>query len=193
MKTALRGGFVAVALLIGIISGSQSLAAQSFSFPVGGFTPANVCANGGSPASSCQVLTNGSPNQPTLTTSGGLRLTTANTNQHGSAWFSLQQPLSTGFTTAFQFQISSTNSCYGCVFPADGMALVIQNDPAGTGALGYTGNGENLSYGNNDVSTASGPGNAITNSLAIELDTFQNTNYSDPNGNHMAVSVTVSK
>ena len=187
MKTALRGGFVGVALLIGIMSGSQSLAAQSFSFPVGGFTPANVCPNGASPASSCQVLTNGSPNQPTLTTGGGLRLTTANTNQHGSAWFSLQQPLSTGFTTAFQFQISSTNSCYGCVFPADGMALVIQNDPAGTGALGYTGNGENLSYGNNDVSTASGPGNAITNSVAIELDTFQNTNYSDPNGNHIAV------
>jgi hypothetical protein len=187
MKTALRGGFVAVALLIGIVTAPRSLAAQSFSFPVGGFTPANVCPNGGSPASSCQVLTNGSPNQPTLTTGGGLRLTTANLNQHGSAWFSLQQPLSTGFTTAFQFQISSTNSCYGCVFPADGMALVIQNDPAGTGALGYTGNGENLSYGNNDVSTASGPGNAITNSLAIELDTFQNSNYSDPNGNHIAV------
>jgi hypothetical protein len=187
MKTALRGGFVAVGLLIGIILGSQSLAAQSFSFPVGGFTSTNVCANSSTPAPSCQVLTNGSPDQPTLTTSGGLRLTTANANQHGSAWFNLQQPLSTGFTTAFQFQISSTNSCYGCAFPADGMALVIQNDPAGTGALGYTGDGQNMAYGNNDVSTASGPGNAITNSLAIELDTFQNTNYSDPNGNHIAV------
>jgi hypothetical protein len=187
MKTALRGGFVAVGLLIGVISGSRPVTAQSFSFPVGGFTPTNVCPNSSTPASSCQVLTNGSPNQPTLTAGGGLRLTTANTNQHGSAWFNLQQPLSTGFTTAFQFQISSTNSCYGCSFPADGMALVIQNDPAGTGALGYTGDGQNMSYGNNDVSTASGPGNAITNSLAIELDTFQNTNYSDPNGNHIAV------
>ncbi|MGC2325109.1 MAG: choice-of-anchor D domain-containing protein [Candidatus Sulfotelmatobacter sp.] len=187
MNTALRGGFVAVALLIGVISGSRTMTAQSFSFPVGGFTSTNVCPNSGTPASSCQVLTNGSPNQPTLTTSGGLRLTTANTNQHGSAWFSVQQPLSTGFTTAFQFQISSTNSCYGCAFPADGMALVIQNDPAGAGALGYTGDGQNMSYGNNDVSTASGPGNAITNSLAIELDTFQNANYSDPNGNHIAV------
>jgi hypothetical protein len=187
MKTVLRGGFVAVGLLVSIILGSQSLAAQSFSFPVGGFASTNVCANSSTPASSCQVLTNGTPNQPTLTTSGGLRLTTANANQHGSAWFSLQQPLSTGFTTAFQFQISSTNSCYGCAFPADGMALVIQNDPAGTGALGYTGDGQNMSYGNNDVSTASGPGNAITNSLAIELDTFQNANYSDPNGNHIAV------
>ncbi|MFZ1159869.1 MAG: hypothetical protein WAO10_18940 [Candidatus Sulfotelmatobacter sp.] len=187
MKTAVRGGFVVVGLLIGIVLGSQSLAAQSFSFPVGSFSSANVCTNSSSPASSCQVLTNGSPNQPTLTTGGGLRLTTANTNQHGSAWFNLQQPLSTGFTTAFQFKISSTNSCYGCAFPADGMALVIQNDPAGTGALGYTGDGQNMSYGNNDVSTASGRGNAITNSLAIELDTFQNTNYSDPNGNHIAV------
>ena len=187
MKTALRGGCVAVGLLVGVILGSQPMAAQSFSFPVGGFSPTNVCANNGTPASSCQVMTNGSPNQPTVTGSGGLRLTTANTNQHGSAWFNLQQPLSTGFTTAFQFQISNTNSCYGCAFPADGMALVIQNDPAGTGALGYTGDGQNMSYGNNDVSTASGPGNAITNSVAIELDTFQNTNYSDPNGNHIAV------
>jgi len=187
MKTALRGGLVAVALLVGIISGARSSAAQSFSFPVGGFNSTNVCANGSTPASSCQVLTNGSPNQPTITTGGALRLTTANTNQHGSAWFNLQQPLSTGFTTAFQFQISSTNACIGCAFPADGMALVIQNDPAATGALGYTGDGQNMSYGNNDVSTASGPGNAITNSLAIELDTFLNSNYSDPNGNHIAV------
>ena len=67
------------------------------------------------------------------------------------------------------------------------MALVIQADPAGTGAIGYTGNGQNLSYGNNDVSTASGPGQAIVNSLAIELDTFKNSGYNDPNGNHIAV------
>ena len=60
------------------------------------------------------------------------------------------------------------------------MALVIQNDPAATGAIGYTGNGQNMSYGDNDISTASGPGNAITNSLAIELDTFQNANYERP-------------
>jgi len=68
------------------------------------------------------------------------------------------------------------------------MALVIQNDPAaGTGALGFTGNGENISYGDNDDPTASGPRRAILNSLAIELDTFQNTNFDDPNGNHIAV------
>jgi len=187
MKTALRAGFISVGLFLGIILISPSLSAQSFTFPVGGFTSTNVCADSSTPAAGCQVLTNGSPNQPTATGSNVLRLTTANRNQHGSAWFYLQQPLSTGFTTAFQFQISSTNSCLFCSFPADGMALVIQNDPAGAGALGYTGDGQNMAYGNNDVSTASGPGNAITNSLAIELDTHQNTNYGDPDGNHIAV------
>jgi hypothetical protein len=37
------------------------------------------------------------------------------------------------------------------------------------------------------VSTASGPGKAIKNSLAIELDTHQNSDYNDPDGNHIAV------
>ncbi len=161
--------------------------AQSFNFPVGGFTSSNVCANSATPLPACQVLTNGSPSQPQVASGGVLRLTTANQNQHGSAWFKVQQPLSTGFTTAFQFQISKISSCSQCSFPADGLALVIQNDPAGTGALGYTGNGQNLAYGNNDVSTASGVGNAILNSLAIELDTHLNSDYGDPSGNHIAV------
>jgi hypothetical protein len=120
-------------------------------------------------------------------TGGILRLTTANQNQHGSAWFKVQQPLSTGFTVAFQFQISATNACFGCGSPADGLAFVIQNDPGATGALGYTGNGQNIAYGNNDVSSASGVGSAIRNSLAIELDAHQNSEYGDPDGNHIAV------
>ncbi|MGA2743375.1 MAG: choice-of-anchor D domain-containing protein [Candidatus Sulfotelmatobacter sp.] len=168
--------------------GGQVASAQTFGFPAStGFTTSNVCANSATPPPSCQVLTVGSPSLPTVVTGGILQLNTANLNQHAAAWYYLPQPLSTGFTTAFQFQITSTNACFSCSFPADGMALVIQNDPAGTGALGYTGDGQNMSYGNNDVSTASGPGNAITNSLAIELDTYLNTNYSDPNGNHIAV------
>ena len=176
--------------LAGLLAGSQfavQASAQSFNIPAGGFTTSNVCANSSAPAAACQVLTNGAPNRPQVASGGVLRLTTATQNQHGSVWFKLQQPLSTGFTTAFQFQISRTNSCSSCSFPADGLALVIQNDPAGTGAIGYTGNGQNMAYGNNDVSTASGPGAAIRNSLAIELDTFQNTNFGDPDGNHVAV------
>lgn len=189
-KTAMRRvwfAVVATTICLLAISSTPPAFAQSFSFPVGGFTSSNVCANSSTPPPSCQILTNGSPSKPQVASGGILRLTTANTNQHGSAWFDVKQPLATGFTTAFQFQVSKTNSCFQCTFPADGLALVIQNDPSGTGALGYTGNGQNLAYGNNDVSTASGPGSAILNSLAIELDTHQNTNYLDPDGNHIAV------
>jgi len=187
MRTALRSGFVGLGVLAGVILGAQTSSAQTFGFPVSGFTTANVCNNTATPPPSCQVLTDGSPSRPKVVTGGILRLTTANLNQHGAAWYYLPQPLSTGFTTAFQFQISSTNSCFFCSFPADGLALVIQNDPAGTGAIGYSGDGQNIAYGNNDVSTASGPGHAIKNSLAIELDTHLNSNYSDPDGNHIAV------
>ncbi len=182
-----KPGLWCVLALVLMVGGAGKLASgQAFSFPVGGFTTSNVCVNSTTPPPGCQILTNGS-SQPKVVSGGVLRLTTANANQHGSAWYALQEPLSTGFTTAFQFKISKTNSCFLCSFPADGLALVIQADPAGTGALGYTGNGQNLAYGNNDVSTASGPGQAILNSLAIELDTHQNSNYGDPSGNHIAV------
>lgn len=187
MQSKLRFGVLTVGLLIAAIGLVQSLSAQSFTFPVAGFTSSNVCANSATPPPACQVLINGSPTKPSVTTAGVLRLTAARLNQHGSAWFSVPQPLSTGFTTAFQFQISNTNSCFFCQFPADGLALVIQNDPAGTGAIGYTGDGQNLAYGNNDVSTASGPKSAIKNSIAVELDTHQNSEYGDPDGNHIAV------
>ena len=187
MRTCAWFAVLGLAALLVIPFSVRPASAQSFSFPAGGFTTTNVCANSATPPPACQVLTNGFPSNPQVTSSGHLRVTTANLNQHGSAWFALQQPLASGFTTAFQFQISNTNMCFFCSFPADGLALVIQNDPSGTGAIGYTGNGQNMSYGNNDVSTASGPGAAILNSLAIELDTHQNSDYSDPDGNHIAV------
>jgi len=181
-------GLCCVLALVWIpVVSTKTASAQSFSFPSGSFTTTNVCANSTTPPPSCQILTNGSPSQPLIATGGVLRLTNANTNQHGTAWYHLAQPLSTGFTTAFQFRINNSNSCSHCSFPADGMALVIQADPAGTGAIGYTGNGQNLAYGNNDSSSASGPGKAILNSLAIELDSHQNSDYGDPNGNHIAV------
>ena len=176
-----------VLCLLCVIFGAYPVLAQSPNFAPGSFTSTNVCANSASPAAGCQVLTNGSPTRPQVITGGILRLNTARLNQHASAWFYVPQPLSPGFTTSFQFRISNDNLCFFCTYPADGLALVIQGDPAGTGALGYVGNGENIAYGNNDVSTASGPGEAILNSLAIELDTHENANYGDPDGNHIAV------
>jgi hypothetical protein len=178
---------VLIAAIIAFVLASQSLNAQSFGIPTGGFTTTNVCANTEFPAPTCEILTVGFPRQPQVIGGGILQLTKANMNQHGAAWFAKQQPIANGFTTSFQFQITNTNLCANCTFPADGLALVIQNDPAGTGALGYVLDGQNISYGNNDLSRAQLPGLAILNSLAIELDTHQNTDFGDPDGNHIAV------
>jgi hypothetical protein len=184
-KLSPRLALVAAAIVITL--GTQSVSAQSFTIPANGFTATNVCANSTTIAPACQVVTNGTPNQPQVLSNGVLRLTTADQDLNSSAWFAVQQPLAIGFTTAFQFQVSSTNLCQNCTFGADGLALVIQNDPAGIGALGFANNGGNLSYGNNDIPTATGPGHAILNSLAIELDTHLNEEFGDPDGNHIAV------
>jgi len=73
--------------------------------------------------------------------------------QRGSTW---RNPSPTGYNS-FSVPDFEYEFCFSCGFPADGLALVIQNDPAGTGSLGYTGNGQNLAYGNNDVSTGQRP------------------------------------
>ena len=179
--------FLMFAVLFVLTIGVLFSSGQTFNLTPGSFSSTNVCANSASPAPGCQILTNGDPTAPSVVSGGVLRLNSATQNQHASAWFFTRQPLSTGFTTSFQFQMSNTGMCDGCSFPADGFALVIQNDPAGTGALGYTGNGQNMSYGNNDDPQASGPGNSIRNSLAVELDTFLNTDFGDPDANHIAV------
>ena len=108
-------------------------------------------------------------------TSNVLRLTPAETDKKGSAWFNVLQPVAGGFTTTFTFQITDHNPTENN-FPADGLAFVIQNAAAGTAALG--GGGGGIGY------------DGIPNSLAVEFDTFANfgpgPNH-DPNGNHVGV------
>jgi hypothetical protein len=91
--------------------------------------------------------------------------------QAGSAWITGKQPVSKGFDTTFQFQISGQDDQ-----KADGLAFAIQND--NPTALGSS--GEGIGYGQTYA-----PG--ITDSLVIEFDTFQNSTENDPNGNHISV------
>jgi hypothetical protein len=126
----------------------------------------------------------GNPTAPTVV-GGNLRLTTNATNQAAAAWYDVKQNVANGFTTTFRFQVSG-----GVAIPfatpsdtgADGVAFVIQNN--NTSALGNNGSGIGYS--------------GIANSLAVEADTFWNTNISilgnpiastngDPDGNHVSI------
>ena len=86
----------------------------------------------------------------------------------GGAWTFSKQRFGDGFDTTFRYQISQLTGA-----GADGFALVIQN--SSTTALG--GGGGALGY------------DPIPASLAIEFDTFQNTQpgWNDPPGPHVSV------
>ncbi len=140
-------------------------AATGFSFSSIG--AAQACSN----AASCPIVTNGSAaaavNSQNLNV---LRLTSARQNQAGSAWYRAQQPVAGGFTSTFRFQIPGVSNP-GSSTHADGIAFVIQSSDQH--ALGS--NGGSMGYGN------------IPHSLAVELDTYKNTDFNDPNNNHLAV------
>jgi len=115
-----------------------------------------------------------------------LRLTPNAKGQTGSAWFNTTQAVSGAFSTTFTFQVSGADTVDG---PADGFTFVIQNSPAGAAAIFSSGNGEGCGIGFGDAPD----GNCtlltggITNSLAVEFDTYQNTDIADPNANHVAI------
>lgn len=93
---------------------------------------------------------------------------TSTTGQAGAAWAGTQQPVSSGFVANFAFQITTPVDYF-----ADGLVFVIQGSSAN--ALG--GGGGDIGYG------------GITNSLAVEFDTFDDSSapQDDPNSNHIAI------
>ena len=93
---------------------------------------------------------------------------TMQTLESGSVFRTTTEPISGGFETTFSFIINGITPDF-----ADGLAFVIQNDPSGSGALGLCCG--QIGYG------------GMTNSLAIEFDTFLNAGWNDPNANHIGV------
>ncbi|MAB88691.1 MAG: hypothetical protein CMJ90_04440 [Planctomycetes bacterium] len=104
-----------------------------------------------------------------------LMLTPAANTQAGTAWFQTQQSVTSGFVTTFEFRITPTGA------GADGMTFIIQDDPAGTSAIAQ--GGGSLAY----TSEPLVPTNTLVNLLVIELDTYQNGNFADPDANHISV------
>lgn len=100
----------------------------------------------------------------------GVQLTSG-VGQSGAAWAGTEQSVVSGFSANFQFQITPIQG----VTPADGLAFVIQGSSSGASAIG--GGGGDIGYA------------GITNSLAVEFDTYDDSSYPiyDPNGNHIAI------
>ncbi|QEG34768.1 L-type lectin-domain containing protein [Bythopirellula goksoeyrii] len=107
-----------------------------------------------------------------------LRLTPAAYHQHGSAWIRYREIVDDGFRCRFQFQMTGGGSQPGFSgVGGDGLAFVIQN--SSVTALGDYGSG--IGYG------GVGDREAIPNSVAVEFDTWKNSDLNDPNGNHVSV------
>src|ERR1035438_1143763 len=134
---------------------------------------------------------NGSPHQATWQSQKVLRLTDGSLTprglpQAGTAYFNVQQPLTSGFTTWFEFQMHNPTVC--CT-PGDGVAFIIQNSTATDSTYGATGQGLTaLGAGGNPnyPNQAGAMGYAgINNNLAVEFDIHQDP--WDPNASHVAV------
>ncbi len=108
----------------------------------------------------------------------GFRLTPSAPYRRGAVWLVNKQSIAGGFQTTFQFRLHSPGGLalrgpFGLQFGGDGFAFVIQNYSLPVvgpfaGYMGYHG---------------------IPNSLAVEFDTWWNTEYGffDPNTNHVSV------
>ncbi|MDA8139296.1 MAG: hypothetical protein M0036_11650 [Desulfobacteraceae bacterium] len=105
--------------------------------------------------------------------SGGMvTITPAATNQVGSAWLNSRMDLAYDFDITLQVYLG-TNDSTG----ADGMSVVFQNDSRGTAAMGDTaGGGEWVGM------------HTIRPALAVEIDTYQNSQWNDPAADHIAIN-----
>jgi hypothetical protein len=109
-----------------------------------------------------------------VTQSGSVLVLADNTNDRGSVFTQSQYNVG-GFSAVFEFQIrnpggsSDSSGQQG----ADGLAFVLQR--AAGNSLGS--NGEGLGY------------LGINNSVAIEFDTWLNTNRNDPDSNHYGINL----
>ena len=106
-----------------------------------------------------------------------LRLTANSSNQTGWAWRQTAMPVIAGFDTTYTFRI--TPPTVGT--KAEGMALVIHDDPNGAATTGGTVWG--LGYG---IGASGSVG--IRNSIAIELDTYMDVApFNDTSNNELSI------
>lgn len=110
-----------------------------------------------------------------------LRLTPDAFNTSGSSWFNTPQPVGAAFSTTFTFQLSG--DLLESSGPADGVAFVIQN--SSLNALGPNGCG--IGFGDAPDGNCTPNYGGIVNSLAVEFDSFLNTDINDVSNSHVSI------
>ena len=151
--------FIVTLLALAVLPASSSAASEAIAIAVelNSFSSANTSGSSGTTL----LQTAG-----TATTSGGaLRLTSDSYSQAGTAVRRNQIQLTDGFSTYFQFKITSTTT------PADGIAFIVyKSDSVQIGdygaGIGYSG---------------------ISNSIIVEFDTYCNSDLGDPSSPHVAI------
>ncbi len=113
----------------------------------------------------------------TVPNANALRLTNT-IQQTGWAWHRTQLPVLAGFDTTFTFRITPPPAGSGT--KAEGMALVIHDDQNGINTMGGTVWG--MGYGNGSNGAV-----GIRNSIAIELDTYQDGFLGDTSANELTI------
>ncbi len=135
-------------------------------------------------SSIANIQPNGSTHQASWQGSEVLRLTDGpvpphtNNPESATAYFQIKQPLTSGFTTWFEFQVHNPALC--CA-PGDGLSFIVQNSTATDPTYGASGAGVTALGATNGGMGYAG----INNNLAIEFDVYGNP--WDPNPNHVAV------
>ena len=166
------------------------------------FNDANNHGSAGvDPAFISEACSEGDPRCPYSGSGTAIRMTTISPNAISSVFFSAPQKVVNGFTAYFAFRLTRTS---GSGEAGDGIAFVLQNaqpnDPmhrlqsrtskrnngffCGSRLHVLTGSGPNVVSFSDNTSSIGYAG--ITNSLAIEFDTFANGGDGDTN-NHIAV------
>ncbi len=112
-------------------------------------------------------------------TDKALRLTPAERQRAGAAWFEGKQQVSGGFESSFQFRLTEQG---GLGPGADGFAFVLQN--SGLDALGSPGSAGGFALGD-EKRYGKAPG--IPQSIAIFFDTFRNGEIGDPSDNFVSI------
>ena len=156
---------ISLVLMAGITSAAQQIRFPDFS------SLSNMQLNGSTHGAVWQS------NRVLRLTDGPLSPFARNPEQ-SSAYFTGKQPVASGFTSWFEFQIHNPSICCN---PGDGIAFIIQNSTATDSSYGAKGAGVTaVGAFNGGVGYA-----GINNNIAIEFDIQANA--WDPNSNHVSV------